>query len=599
VHALPGDSLFREDPAAQAAAGPVRAPAARNSDSGLARQVTLVGSLPWAQLPTAAGGALPRGDIQGSGVAAGGASRLQLPREAGAAAPLPVVSDRRDTAGDELELPQLVGRWWERVVRTSPPFTVSLAAHVVLLLLLALWVIRAPVERRLRLELTFASTSIVDDESAGEPEVPVTVDEPEPETVVAEEPPTPEPEAAPTPVEQVVVDEGRGVEHAETPPPAVGRLLEGRDPSRREAFALAFGGSSETEAAVARALEWLAKHQQKDGLWSLQGPYRDGAVQENRLAATAMALLAFQGAGQTPTVGRHRDVVARGWKGLLARQLPDGLFDVTPMPSHHSLYAHAQATMALCEIYGMTRDPRFEPAATRAVRYAVAAQGPNGGWRYEPRQPGDMSVTGWFLMALKSAEMAGIEVPSIVFSEMGRFVDSVAVDDGTRYGYRFEAPVRPDDPQLGPAGRRPSPITAAVSAEGLLARQFLGWPRHDPRLRAGVEQLLAPPLFDFDRAKDVYAWYYITQVVHNLGGEPWDRWNASLREVLPARQVQGGGEVGSWDPGLDKWGTWGGRLFTTCFCTWMLEVYYRHLPLYDAMPPDEAMSPARARPLEP
>jgi hypothetical protein len=524
------NSLFPEDPAGAPAPRPGRLAAP-------ARPVTVVGSLPWAAPPAAA----------------------------------------------EPELPELVGRVWERLVRRSPPFTASVIVHALLLVLLAVWAIRVPKNRPPRIELTFASTSVVADESPGEPEAPVTVEEPEPETVVAEDPPTEDPAAAAAAVDPVEPEEHRGVEVGDTRPPAVGRLLEGRDESRREALALAFGGSSETEAAVARALEWLAKQQQKDGLWSLQGPYRDAAVQENRLAATSMALLAFQGAGQTTVVGRHRETVARGWKALLARQLPDGSFDLPPMPSHHTLYAHAQATMALCELCGMTRDPRYGPPATRAVAYAVAAQGPNGGWRYEPRQPGDMSVTGWFLLALKSAEMAGIEVPSIVFSDLARFVDSVAVDDGIRYGYRFEPPARPDDPQLAAAVRRPAPITAAVTAEGLLARQFLGWPRDEPRLRAGVEQLLEPPLFDFERAKDVYAWYYVTQVVHNLGGEPWARWNASLREVLPARQVRRGGEAGSWDPGLDKWGTWGGRLFTTCFCTWMLEVYYRHLPLYDAV----------------
>ena len=51
-----------------------------------------------------------------------------------------------------------------------------------------------------------------------------------------------------------------------------------------------------------------------------------------------------------------------------------------------------------------------EPAR-RALAYALAAQGPNGGWKYEPGQPGDMSVTGWYMMALKSAQMAGLEVP--------------------------------------------------------------------------------------------------------------------------------------------------------------------------------------------
>lgn len=553
-----GDSLFREDTAGDAAARPVRPGPAP-------RPVTVVGGLPWA---APAGGPHQGAAASQGRVAAGTGPSAARPAPAAAAEP---------------ELPELVGRWWERLVRRSPPFTVSLIVHAVLLVLLAVLVIRVPTDRRTRIELTFDSPSVVVDESPGESDTPVTVEEPEPETVVADTPPAEEPVAAAAVIDPVELEEDRGVAVADTRPPAVGRLLEGRDPSRREALAIAFGGSSETEAAVARGLQWLAQQQQKDGLWSLQGPYRDAAVQENRLAATAMALLAFQGAGQTPAVGRHRDVVARGWKALLARQQSDGGFDLPPMPSHHTLYSHAQVTMALCELFGMTRDPRFGPPATRAVGYAVAAQGPNGGWRYEPRQPGDMSVTGWFLMALKSAEMAGIEVPSIVFSDLARFVDSVAVDDGIRYGYRFEPPVRPDDPQVAAAVRRPSPITAAVTAEGLLARQFLGWPRDEPRLRAGVEQLLEPPLFDFERSKDVYAWYYVTQVVHNLGGEPWTRWNASMREELPARQVRRGGEAGSWDPGLDKWGTWGGRLFTTCFCTWMLEVYYRHLPLYDAV----------------
>jgi hypothetical protein len=109
----------------------------------------------------------------------------------------------------------------------------------------------------------------------------------------------------------------------------------------------AFGGSDETQSAVAKALGWLARHQdKKTGLWSLQGPYLDGGSQENQLAATAMALLAFQGAGHTTTEGKFRDVVKRGWKALLARQLPEGRFDIEPMPSQHGLYSHAQATIA-------------------------------------------------------------------------------------------------------------------------------------------------------------------------------------------------------------------------------------------------------------
>ncbi|MFM7205472.1 MAG: hypothetical protein ACKO4T_02220, partial [Planctomycetaceae bacterium] len=138
-----------------------------------------------------------------------------------------------------------------------------------------------------------------------------------------------------------------------------------------------------------------------------------------------------------------------------------------------------------------------------------------------------------------------------------------------RYGYRLDRTDRPA-----------SPVTAAISAEGLLCRQFLGWRRDDPRLVTGIELLVGDRPFAWDDDKDVYAWYYVTQVAHHAGGDAWRRWNDRMKQVLPGKQVDKGAEAGSWDPPLDRWGHIGGRLFTTCFCTFMLEVYYRHLPIY-------------------
>jgi hypothetical protein len=53
-----------------------------------------------------------------------------------------------------------------------------------------------------------------------------------------------------------------------------------------------------------------------------------------------------------------------------------------------------------------------------------------------------------------------------------------------------------------------------------------------------------------------------------------------MREAVPAAQVKTGGERGSWPPFDDQWGPQGGRLFITCLSIYMLEVYYRHLPIY-------------------
>jgi hypothetical protein len=459
-------------------------------------------------------------------------------------------------------------------VQTSPPFSFSLSVHVVAILMLTVSFLPRPQEPGIKIDLSFAAEEVVEDEQKGvqvvAPEEPE--EEPEPEVVETKEPPVEEPVAAPVMVE-AVADGGTGATVAVVPQNVpIGSLLDGREEGRREALVRAFGGSDATEAAVAKALVWLAKQQQKDGLWSLTGPYVDGGSKENKVAATAMALLAFQGAGNTPTEGRHKKVVAKAWQALLKNQLPDGQFDVAPLPSHHSLYTHGQATYALCELFGMTKDPAFVEPARRAVAYAVKAQGENGGWRYGPGEPGDMSVTGWFMMALMSGKIAGLDVPQKSLDGIARFLDSVSVDGGSRYGYMLEAPQKP-----------PAKVTSAISAEGLLSRQFLGWARDDRRITAGLERLQGEMFFDFEDKKDVYAWYYITQVAHNVGGEAWNHWNGRMREVLPANQVDSGPEAGSWDPANDQWGFHGGRLFTTCFCTYMLEVYYRHLPLYQAV----------------
>jgi hypothetical protein len=519
---------------------------------------TLVGGLPW-QRP-----AEPEPTLAGPPVVPG----------------MPVIqaSPTSDTkAGGVGQEPSEPLSWRQRVeawVQRSPPFSASLSLHVVGILLLALIFYPRDEPETIALDLSFASEVVVEEEEETgvqivAPEEPE--EEPEPEIAETEEPPTDDAVAAPVMVEELD-DTGAGA----TAPPVpqnvpIGSLLDGRKEGRREALVRAFGGSDATEAAVAKALAWLAKQQEKDGLWSLQGPYVDGGSQENRLAATAMALLAFQGAGNTPTAGLHKAVVKRGWEGLVKKQFPSGQFDL-PLPSHHSLYAHAQATYALCELYGMTKDAAFAEPARRALAYSLAAQGPNGGWRYAPGDEGDMSVTGWYMMALKSGEMAGLTVPPAAFDNLTKFLDSVSVEGGSRYGYRLDSPLKP-----------PTGVTPAVSAEGLLARQFLGWGRDDRRVAAGLEVLFGERFLDFENDKDVYAWYYITQVAHNVGGTAWARWNGRMREVLPAEQSTKGTEAGSWDPALDKWGHIGGRLFTTCFCTWMLEVYYRHLPLYEAV----------------
>jgi len=128
-----------------------------------------------------------------------------------------------------------------------------------------------------------------------------------------------------------------------------------------------------------------------------------------------------------------------------------------------------------------------------------------------------------------------------------------------------------------------------MTAEGLLMRMYLGWNRGTPALIEGG-RLLAENLPQNGTAeqplRDVYYWYYATQVMFQIQGDAWKAWNQSLQDLLPPTQVVEGPLAGSWHPAApvaDRWAHAGGRHYVTCLSLLMLEVYYRHLPLYKTL----------------
>ena len=197
---------------------------------------------------------------------------------------------------------------------------------------------------------------------------------------------------------------------------------EGRNPDARSRLAGSGGGTRQSELAVERGLQWLVAHQREDGSWcfDLTGPpcngmCRNSGSEPSTTAATGLAMLPFLGAGYTHIQGEHRNIVKKGVYYLKSRAkvTPHGI----DLCDGGSMYAHGIATIALCEAYGMTRDESLKDIAQGAIRYIVYAQDlRGGGWRCRPGMPGDTTVTGWQLMALKSGQMARLEVPSPTIS---------------------------------------------------------------------------------------------------------------------------------------------------------------------------------------
>jgi hypothetical protein len=473
------------------------------------------------------------------------------------------------------------------VLEKSPPWLISMVFHMLLLIIMALIVFihipRNPVQ--------------LSSEAATVPEKPPEVDTSAPEGVPGGSPdgevailtpdnlpPVDDPLAAPG---KIPVRPGGTLLTSDVMAPEVGWALTGRQQgsSKRKALLGVVGGSDATEAAVRRGLEWLAKNQRADGSWSLAGPFTGGAPQYNdcETAATAMALLAFQGDGNTHLDGKYKKNVDRGWRWLLKQQDEAGCF-FRNGGFNYRFYTQGQCAIAICELYGMSKDTKFRPPAQLAINYCLRSQSSEGGWRYSPNTDSDVSVTGWILMALQSARMAGLAVPEENLRKVDKFLDSVALQNGARYQYQKDSGIR-----------------RSMTAEALLMRQYLGWKRSDHRLIDGLRWITSPEnLIDFNNNRDVYYWYYATQVAHHSGGDAWKRWNDVMRRVLPQQQVTHGSEAGSWDPtrpSEDQWGRYAGRLYVTCLTIYNLEVYYRHMPIYAGVYSDKEPSsePAPAK----
>ena len=340
----------------------------------------------------------------------------------------------------------------------------------------------------------------------------------------------------------------------------------------------------QTEEAIEIGLSYLANTQNEDGSWSLQG-HGERVLLQSNTAATGLCLLAFQGAGYTHRQHQYASTISRGIEYLMNRQQDNGdLFISEDAISNRNVafYSHGIAALAMCEAYGMTQDPELREPAQRCLDYIVSTQHTErGGWRYTAQVSSDTSVTGWMMMALKSGQLSGLEVPDKTYQGIQRWLGlSQVPQQPDRYRYN---PFAPDTPTQR-HGRMATPTMTSV---GMLMRMYSGWRRDNESMKSAAEYLLQyPPQIGSVQSpqKDTYYWYYATQVMFHMGGDYWDRWNKALNPILIQSQIKDGVNAGSWDPAgaiPDRWSAHAGRLYVTTMNLLNLEVYYRHLPIYE------------------
>ncbi|MBI5778293.1 MAG: terpene cyclase/mutase family protein [Planctomycetes bacterium] len=358
------------------------------------------------------------------------------------------------------------------------------------------------------------------------------------------------------------------------------------------------------DSAVLAGLLWLARHQNPDGSWGAKTFQHQCRITRCAGAGdaqfdtglTGLALLAFTGAGFTTSGTRNifdgidfNEVVRRAVKFLIDHQLSDGSFSA--VKDSKFMYNQAICAYALADLYGQVKDRPagllFREPAERAVKFLLECRNPGQAWRYEPRNgQNDTSVTGWVMMALKTAEHSGISVSAETFAGIRSFYDDVTDPTYGLVGYTEKG----SKAVMSHEDVRNIMIQPSLTAIGIMTRIFIDKKASDPLVRLGVSEVLKNlPAWDTSKSGviDYYYWFYATYCLNQYDGPDganWKSWNEKMKDVLLKNQCAKKGACsersesicadGSWEP-LDRWSAEGGRVYATAINVLTLEVYYR------------------------
>ena len=347
------------------------------------------------------------------------------------------------------------------------------------------------------------------------------------------------------------------------------------------------------------ALRWFSRHQSAVGNWPVatyQNNCSEGALRcepgaanngiAGDIACSGLALLCFLGDGndgkhQTP----YRQVVAKSVTWLVDQQRPDGSFG-------DRNYEHAIAVMALSEALFMAPEGwhQLRTPLQKAVNVMLARQNPaaggkgTSGWDYAAPNPkrDDSSVTGWNVMALKSAFIANLDIGTgftgakTWLSNAWKIANPNASKLSSGEGSVFPYCV---DQSMGTSERDHFAGLGAVCAA------FLGHQRGDVMMESLINTVVAKDLPVMRTWPcNTYLLYYDTMAMFQATSDltdsdpRWKAWHAPIENMLTTAQRRDDGCFdGSWDyqntqfPGHDT-----GRLLSTALCCLSLEVYERY-----------------------
>ncbi|MBR1870938.1 MAG: terpene cyclase/mutase family protein [Kiritimatiellae bacterium] len=350
-------------------------------------------------------------------------------------------------------------------------------------------------------------------------------------------------------------------------------------------------GDARTEAAVQKALWWLASKQNDDGSWK---GWAAGSP-HSKAASTGLAILTFLAHGETPGSKDFGPTVEKGIEWLISnmKQRSDGYWTINDAGNEE--YGFLIAVYALSEAFAMTKNPNAKTAAANGLRRMIDNQSPTGGWNYRlaiiSPSPDDISYGGWCMQAIKAGKLAGIHLDGMeeCIKKAIKCLKERNYNKDHGFSYR-------------PMNRG----YAGLGGVGCLAMQLLGY-GNEPAVRNALD-VMKPWIPCFDRGSACphekpkgswespqYTYYYATQCKYQAGMKKgaskadeavWQKWNAEMKKFYPSQQkdapdVKGPDgkmhKAGYWENG-DAPGHTDRPIMDTCLCALQLMVYYRYLP---------------------
>lgn len=370
-------------------------------------------------------------------------------------------------------------------------------------------------------------------------------------------------------------------------------------------------GDAATEAAVMKALRWLKATQAPDGSWGTKPEFglKKGM---DKAAGAGFAILTYLAHGETPaskefgpTVQKALDYlinsvyVVKDKSGKLAKD-PNGNTPYIRMSgAGGSEYGFLIGTYALCEAYGMTKNPNAREAAEKTLGRIISGQTATGGWNYNMARvtkdgPDDISFGGWAMQAIKAGKMAGIHLPGMeeCIKKAVNCLKKRNYSEKAGFVYR--------------ATTNHKGGTGGLAGVGCLAMQLLGYAKEKEVANAlNVMRDWQPSLdkvYSYAPGKPEnaqYYCYYAAQCKYQAGmckdATPanftlWKKWNAEMKALYTKAVItvtdKSGQPVTVKDPaGKDRpIGRWENKdhynydVMGTCLAALQLMVYYRYLP---------------------